>query len=162
MASIAVNRLINIIFNIFASRRGDGAFLKSNKSSNVHECQVVHIQRESVILLTTQKAKEDWYDSQHVLMTYSLWFILFLSESSHGICSVEFSLPRIQFRAMIFATKTTDLSIVFPKVLPENIVHHDQLSELTDRCLEDIPKLKLSGEQKQALYGMLNSELKQV
>lgn len=53
---------------ICMSRQGDGAHLKAKHSSVIHECHVVSVQRESVILLTTQKAKDEWYVHNYFVM----------------------------------------------------------------------------------------------
>ena len=84
------------------------------------------------------------------------------SDTSAGICTVEFFLPRIQFRAMIYATKTVELSTIFPKGLPESTITLNQDPQL-HLCLDEIPQLlQLYDDQKQALEGMLHPELKHV
>lgn len=89
-------------------------------------------------------------------------YILVCSDTSAGICTVEFFLPRIQFRAMIYATKTVELSTIFPKGLPESMATLNQDPQL-QQCLDEIPLLpQLYDDQKQALEGMLHPELKHV
>ena len=88
--------------------------------------------------------------------------MLFCSDATAGICTVEFFLPRIQFRAMTYATKIVELDVIFPKVLPENIISLSQAPHLQN-CLDEIPQLQqLYDDQKQALEGMLHPELKHV
>ena len=63
---------------------------------------------------------------------------------------------------MIYATKTVELSTIFPKGLPESMATLNQAPQL-QRCLDEIPQLsQLYDDQKQALEGMLHSELKHV
>lgn len=86
---------------------------------------------------------------------------IFCSDASSDVCSVEFFLPRNQFRAMTYATNTIDLGVIFPKVIPESWKSLSQTPQL-QCCLQQISQLQLYGDQKQALEGMLHPELKQV
>ena len=97
-----------------------------------------------------------------MIICYQVKHFLVCSDTSAGICTVEFFLPRIQFRAMIYATKTVELITVFPKGSPESSVSLNKAPQL-QQCLDEIPQLpQLYDDQKQALEGMLHPELKHV
>lgn len=56
------NRIFTVCKTSFVIlyRRGDGAYLQAKGSCVIHECYVVDVHREVVILLATQKAKDEW------------------------------------------------------------------------------------------------------
>lgn len=51
----------NVNCKIFRCRPGDFALIQSKEDATIHECYVDHVQRDSVVLMIPEKAKEEWY-----------------------------------------------------------------------------------------------------